>query len=195
MALSVIAYLLIPDTPYWLGLHSLQRWWAYHLPFQYSGFAIFAGILGPCGAWFLNRIGWNYAKTSKQAIQDYGGPLEKLLFRALTREKYVMVTLRSGKVYIGRVTVSLAPQDETAFSLLPIKSGYREAEGRLCLTTHYDEVYERIYETEPEPLAKEMIADFGVVIPVREVVSASLYRDDVHRRYFPHSDEPHILDP
>lgn len=197
LGLSIVAYLLVPITPNWMGLHWLQKWWAYHIPFNYSGFALLAGVLGPFGAWFLNNVPpfkqlWDLAEEGKRAINDYGGPLEKLLYRAMKGEKYVMVTLRSGKVYIGRVAISLAPEDETAFYLLPIKSGYREGDKqRLVITTHYDDVYDRISQAEDQ--AEEMISDFGVVVPVREVVTASLYRRDIHEKYFPHSEEP--IDP
>ncbi len=96
-----------------------------------------------------------------------------------------MITLGSGKVNIGRVVTSLTPEDDRSFELLPIKSGYREHDKhRLEITTHYDEAYQKIFEVEADPF--EVVADFGVVIPVKEVVSATLFRGDIYQKYFPH---------
>ena len=96
-----------------------------------------------------------------------------------------MITLSSGKVYIGRVVTSLAAEDNRSFELLPFKSGYREADNlRLEITTHYDEAYQKIFESEGDPF--EIVADFGVVIPVKEVVSATLFSGDIYQKYFPH---------
>src|SRR5205085_10326397 len=82
----------------------------------------------------------------------------------------------------------------THFLLLPIKSGYRQGEKqRLVLTTHYDEAYTEIQANEPDNYI-EVISDFGVVIPISEVLTASLYREDVHSKYFPHSDRPILLE-
>jgi len=105
-----------------------------------------------------------------------------------------MITLKNGKVYIGRVTISLTPEEDKDFLLLPIKSGYRQGEKqRLVLTTHYDEAYTEIQANEPDNYI-EVISDFGVVIPISEVLTASLYREDVHSKYFPHSDRPILLE-
>ncbi|HEV7396068.1 MAG TPA: hypothetical protein VGN86_06125 [Pyrinomonadaceae bacterium] len=174
-------------------LERLRVWWAYNTPpIPYSGISSFAFGMGIAGCWLLNHLWpftkiWTPANEGKRAILNYGSPLEQLLFRALAENKRVMVTLASGKVYIGRVATSLAPGDETAFYLLQTKSGYRDqATQRVEITTHYDKVYREIARGEAEKTAREMISDFGVVIPVREVVSATLYRGDIHDKYFPH---------
>jgi hypothetical protein len=77
--------------------------------------------------------------------------------------------------------------------LLPIKSGYREGDKQtLVITTHYDEAYGEIEEHEPNYL--DVISDFGVVIPIPEVLTVSLYREDIHYKYFPHADRPILLE-
>src|SRR5258705_2958627 len=179
--------------PYFPTLIKLRTWWAYHTPpIRYSGISSIAFGTGLVACWLLNNVWpftriWNPENEGKRAILNYGSPLEQLLFRALAEKKRVMVTLASGKFYIGRVATSLAPGDETAFYLLQTKSGYRdEATQRVEITTHYDKVYKDIARGETEETAREMISDFGVVIPVREVVSATLYRGDIHDKYFPH---------
>lgn len=127
-------------------------------------------------------------------MRDYGSPLEQLLLKALNEKKYVMVTLSNGKVYIGRVSRSLAPEDDRSFEVLPIKSGYREGEmQRLELTTHYDVTYQKIIEKEDDWL--NIISDFGVVIPVKDVLSATLFRGDIYAKYFPHKVTGATADP
>jgi len=183
-----ISFLLSTLIPYSHILSAIRHWWAYHTPaIQFSGISICALLLGVVAQWALNKLDrtLNDQYEGAMAILEYGSQLEKLLYRALKDEKRVMVTLKNGKVYIGRVTISVAPQEDDYFLLLPIKSGYRESEKqRLVITTHYDEAYENIYDNEPEDYI-DIISDFGVVIPISEVLTAALYREDVHAKYFP----------
>ena len=186
--------ILVFSHPTWIGfsyLLELRKWWAYNTPpFEYSGITTLALIMGAGSPWFLNRFWpfcllWTKEMRGEKATEGYGSPLEQLLLKALKEKKYVMITLSSGKVYIGRVAKGLAPEDDRSFELLPIKSGYREGDKhRLEITTHYDKAYQKIFEDEADPF--EVVADFGVVIPVNEVVSAALFRGDIHHRYFPH---------
>ena len=57
------------------------------------------------------------------------------------------------------------------------------------LTTDYDATYKAIEESEADFV--NIISDFGVAIPIPEVLAASLYRGDVHTKYFLHEDPPH----
>lgn len=191
LGLSFLLSILIPNSNI---LVDMRQWWAYHTPaIEYSGISSFAFLFGATAPlvlnklWPFNRI-WNSQTEGVRAIVKYGSQLEKILYRALFQEKRVMVTLKGGKVYIGRVTISLTPQEDRDFMLLPSKSGYRDEKQRLFLTTDYDQTYKAIEENEEDYLT--VISDFGVVIPIPEVLSASLYREDVHTRYFPHEDPP-----
>ena len=56
------------------------------------------------------------------------------------------------------------------------------------LTTDYDATYKAIQDSEEDFL--EIISDFGVAIPISELLTASLYRGEVHTKYFPHEDPP-----
>ena len=103
--------------------------------------------------------------------------------------KHLMLTLRNGKVYVGRVT-SVAPKEERDLLLLPSKSGFRDDQQRLILTTDYDETYLSIMEAEENYL--DIIAEFGVVIPIPEILTANLYNADVHDKYFTHQRSPGV---
>jgi hypothetical protein len=69
--------------------------------------------------------------------------------------------------------------------MVPVKSGYREKDQTLELTTPYDEAYAKIAANEPDNYL-EIIADFGVAIPVECLLSATLYLPEIHRKYFSH---------
>ncbi|MFN2493053.1 MAG: hypothetical protein ABR501_09235 [Pyrinomonadaceae bacterium] len=189
LAISFFLSILIP---YSSELSEMRRWWAFHTPpVEYSGISSFAFALGLFSTRLLNAIGRRYGfwqKEGERVILTYGSQLEKLLFRSLSQGKRVMVTLKNGKVYIGRVAISLTPQEDDDFLLLPSKSGYRDDKHRLTLTTDYDLTYKAIVDTEENYI--DIISDFGVVVPIPEVVSASLYREDVHIKYFHHEDPP-----
>jgi hypothetical protein len=185
LGISFLGSIVIPHIP---GLAALPHWWAYNTPqIQFSGISSFALFLGVAGQLVLNKVppfSKLWEKAGENAIQEFGSQLEKLLYRSLVEEKRVMVTLKGGKVYIGRVTISITPKEDRDLLLLPSKSGYRDDKHRLMLTTDYDRTYEMIVEGEEDYL--DIIADFGVVIPIPEVLTASLYRADVHAKYFPH---------
>src|SRR6185437_7948140 len=190
LAISFGASIIVPHIP---PLLRLRHWWAYNTPaIRFSGISSFAFALGALApgvfnyVWPFKRI-WTSEKVSRKAIFDYGGPLEQLLYRAIDEQKSVMVSLSGGKVYVGRVVTSLAPQDDSAFYLLQTKSGYRDEKQRVEMTTNYDEVYRQIFLHEKES-ALSIISDFGVVIPVKEIVSATLFREDIHTKYFPHTE-------
>jgi putative flippase GtrA len=176
--------------PYSSGLSSLREWWAYNTPsIQFSGISICAFLLGVGGQFVLNRIWpfrnfWNEQKEGERAVEEHGTQLEKLLFRALIEDKRVLLTLKGGKVYIGRITGSLTPQEDRDLILLPSKSGFRDEKSRVMLTTDYDLTYEMISQSEADYLT--IISDFGVAIPISEVLTASLYREEVHTKYFAH---------
>ncbi|MDX6531417.1 MAG: hypothetical protein QOH41_3707 [Blastocatellia bacterium] len=191
----ILSFLISILMPYSDWLTGLRHWWAYNTPpIPFSGISSFALALGVAGPFVLNRLWpfsriWNSQKEGERAIEKYGSQLEKLLYRALIQEKRVMLTLKNGKVYIGRITISLTPQEDRNLMLLPSKSGYRDAMQRLMLTTDYDQTYKDIEENEPEGYL-DIISDFGVTLPIPEVLSASLFREDVHQRFFEHADPP-----
>lgn len=188
---------------------SLGTWWDKNIGFLHSGVASVAFVIGAAGWWPLNRIGdaWYSAWADKnqrggkrrefvRVIDNYGGPLEQLLLRSMDEETAVMLTLKGGKVYIGRLRAGFVPGKDTAIHLLPSRSGFRDSKQRLDLTTNYRDVYIKIQASEKK--ATDIIGAFGVIIPVDEVVTASLYLPDIHAKYFPHKSEycpdPTLLD-
>lgn len=179
--------------PYNETLTRLRYWWANNTPpIKFFGISSCALLLGVAGHFVLNRLWpfsrlWTEKKEGVRAIKEYGSELEKLLLTSLENRKHVMVTLKTGKVYIGRVANSLSPKEDTHFMLLPSNSGYRDEKHRFRSTIDYDKIYTAIAQAVTE--YKPIIADFGVVIPISEVLSASLYRRHVEV-YFAEDDSP-----
>ena len=117
LGLSFGLSILIVSNPTWFGFRrvlAFRECWAYHTPpFRYSGIATLSLVLGAASPWFLNRFWpfcllWTKEERGEKATQRYGSTLEQLLLKALKEEKYVMITLSSGKVYIGRVVISFS---------------------------------------------------------------------------------------
>jgi hypothetical protein len=193
LGLSFFLSILVPHSTW---LTDLRHWWAYNTPaIQYSGISSCAFLLGALAPLVLNKLWpfsriWNQGKEGRRSLLKYGSQLEKLLYRSMIQEKRVMITLKNGKVYIGRVTISLTPQEDRDLLLLPSKSGYRDDKQRLMITTDYDATYKDIEDSEQDYV--EIISDFGAVVPIPEVLTASLYRADVHTKYFAHEDPPDV---
>lgn len=187
-----LSFLLSIIAPYIPLMMDVRLWWAYHTPsIQFSGISSFALLLGVVGQSALNHLYpfnriWTAQKEGERAIQNHGNELEKLIFRSLVEAKRVMLTLKSGKVYVGRVSKFVGPtvDRERDLILLPSKGGYRDNQHQLVVTTDYDAIYAEIVDTERDYIE---ISEFGVVIPIAEILSASSYRADEHAKNFSYS--------
>lgn len=88
---------------------------------------------------FLNMLLWlRYGRTKRPTAKRiynkltdaFGNPLSQLLRRAADRQKLVMLTLKSRKIYCGRI-LEVPPnieRDDACVELLPSFSGYRDKE-------------------------------------------------------------------
>lgn len=84
----------------------------------------------------------------RRYIRGSGDALEQMLFRALETQEAVSVTLKTNKVYVGRVNTSFNPiRGVESIRLSLEKSGYRDAETlAMTLNVHYDRTHEKIGE-------------------------------------------------
>lgn len=184
IGISILILSVPPFVPCVDALPCLPVWWAKHIPFRYSDISVLTLFLGITTWWPLNRWWFDERTEWARVIRDEGGPLENALYQSLVERKWVMITLKNGKVYIGPVGIGFTPEKDKTIYLVPFRSGYRNpATMWLEITTDYEDVYEKIKQSESD--YENIIADFGVVIPVSEILSASLYRKDIHVNYFP----------
>ena len=83
-------------------------------------------------------------KADHIALLRDGGALEALLYNSLTKQRYIAVTLKSKKVYMGIVNelpvISSSTLSKPSVQITPFLSGFRDAEMKIVWTRDY-EVY------------------------------------------------------
>ena len=129
----------------------LPIWWNRHVRIEYSGVSFLAFLLGATCWWPLNNLWpfkrfWNKEREAERILVEEGSPFEQLLDKAMRRSRSVMITLKSGKVYVGFVASSVIPgSDQKNIQILPTISGYREKDKhRVNFTTYYARAYAEI---------------------------------------------------
>jgi len=132
----------------------------------------------------------------KREIDEYGDELEGMITRAVygtyARPQLYMLTLSTGKVYIGVVASGVDPYlERTHLTLLKFGSGYRTPEQKIEIETTYAEVLDGIGQEESEVPSHIKASDLEVVVPKSEIVQMSKFDPDL-RRYFP--DGPEVIE-
>jgi hypothetical protein len=199
--------LLVKQGPPLTGFSVTHTWWITNISFPYSGTAIIAflvGVLGwiPFNVWSDLWHGgapwpfpdhWRKGRDAavERVILTGRRPLELTLLQSVKTEKHVLLSLTNGKVYIGIIDATFAPDDKT-IRVWPMQSGYRDEKQRLVITTRYDEAYDLMSAVAKH---KAMIKDFRVVISIDTLISATLYSEELHETYFPPEAQPTRLPP
>jgi hypothetical protein len=137
---------------------------------------ILAMLLGPglaglinfgFGNWYRERFLWS------AVLKDEG---ETFLLDAVSLERTIMVSLSSGKIYVGYVLSTLDPTiDRKWLTLLPFMSGHRREDGTVHFTTSYDQVY--------QGMEADFQDDFHLVLPLDKVTSMSFFDPDAYKRF------------
>jgi hypothetical protein len=181
---------------------------------------ILAGLDSLCTAFVMRRdpalqlVDWTqpFARMRLAAvarsIRKSDDSVLRLLWRATIYGTPLMVTLKSGKVYVGKSaeTISDPSVRSQSLKIVPFHSGYRNETHKVELPTDYQRIYEMMQrkpeeEEEPvnlsDPLAVENVdlnckdgtlvevdmQDMGVVILWSEVQSLTLYDDNIYRTF------------
>ena len=162
----------------WTGAsHLLEDRWNQFSPYDNSGTAFLACMLGALSWWPLNLV-LPFQVSKARLYRDLQiNSLERLLYRAATDTAVIQVTMTDGKIYVG--FVAAVPPDPSApdayLQLLPTMSGYRDSDTKqVVFTTFYDEIYAG-GDIDPE--------DFVKVPPLANVESAGPFRADVYLRF------------
>lgn len=151
--------------------------WHSVVPFDHSGKAFGALALGAFLPFVMNRIpGARRHERVRNAIAYFNNEMELLLLRSMDTESNVMLTMNSGKVYVGYLTNLFNPDmDRKYIRILPTMSGYRsERTHEVLFTTSYDAVREHAKDP-GSPLYHLLDKDFEIVLPVAELRSVSLF--------------------
>jgi hypothetical protein len=161
------------------------EWWRVLSPWEYSGTAAGALILGIVIPLIINKF-VPLAAASRSAIQKHGDGLDRLFFQATESASQVVITLATGKVYAGWLdwTPPNPGAADAYVRVLPTMSGTRTTRNRIEWTTFYQEVYLEIGKTTGEA----EIEAFTKVIPISQIVTAGLFDPEAYNRFNP--DQP-----
>lgn len=193
---------------YFLSPHfsSIDFEWHTVVPFEHSGKASLAFLLGVLIWWPLNLF-LDDQKEMDRVIERKEDALELLLRNAMGQNKLVLITVKNGKVYVGYVLSNLNPAFAMeSIGIAPMLSGYREDPTKTaCFTTRYIDAYDKIetevkarVEADPknanasaEDLADlisdeidTLVEDFEIVIPVSEIQSATIFNMEIYNKHF-----------
>lgn len=107
---------------------------------------------------------------------------EQLVLEAFIREIPILVTMSTGKVYIGMILSEPNPSlERKSLKLLPYASGYRSSEGELKITTKYDKFYELdLSGNEYEVTSPD---DFQKVIKAEDICTVGLFDFNLYLRF------------
>lgn len=140
--------------------------------------ALYSLIIGPLCALLLN-----FVTPRRWAARRSVGPLDRLLMRSQEERAPALLTLSTGKVYIGLVQSITDPEFEPpVITILPMFSGYRDDLGRMALTTDYESVYTSL--TAPAGAAPNL-TQFYLVIRADNIVSASQFSPALYAQFHP----------
>lgn len=145
--------------------------------------AMYSLLVGPLCASLLNIF-----TPRKWALQRSLGALNQLLLHAQQREMPVQLTLTTGKVYIGLlVSITDPDREPDVVKILPMFSGYRDARGRLVLTSDYQSVYTNLDAGEADRLhlPPDWLSQFEVTIRADLIVTAALFSPAVYASFNP----------
>jgi len=116
-----------------------------------------------------------------------------LLKQSMSDTRSVLLTVKSGKVYVGNVVTNFNPTyDVKSVKIMPILSGYRDSEDQtVTFTTDYFSLLEEIYEQKPDVSDQDRL-DLGTVIPVDEIRSVGIFSLPAYKKHFSnHPPEQH----
>ena len=174
VARLIVVFLLIPLLPRFVEI------WKSHVPSDYSGTVVLSFLLGCVLPPVINQFYGKEKATQKVAVES-GNLIELLIRESIDKEKFVELSLRSGKSYIGLAFKSdIARHGESDVALLPLRSGYRKEDTHeLEITTDYAPVLWNSLEG----LLNLDYEDFRIVIPMSEIVSARIFDPDVYELF------------
>jgi hypothetical protein len=175
-----------PRFPCQPGGFCLPIWWSTHIPFEHSGISFSAFVLAVTMWKPLNWVRrWSRDVQTAEVVKSQGGALEQFLDTAMQRKKHVMLTLKSGKVYVGRIVSAFEPgQRDQTILVFPTLSGYRDnLKHEVSFTTNYDTVYASIRAEYADSYAL-LLKQFRIVVPISEILAITFFNYDIHDRYF-----------
>ena len=201
--LFIASVLIFHFTPEWPLVNEL---WHLIVPFEYSGRAALACLLGAT-AWVPLNVFYRDSFESYRIIKQRKNPFELLFRTTLGTKQLIAISLKNRKVYVGYVMdVSNPAFALESVAIVPIISGFRDSKDQTVIfTTRYTDAYERIHksvgtrvrqEISNDPTFKGVVEDkvkdeqdkainvFKHTIMVREIDTAFAFKMDIYNQYF-----------
>jgi hypothetical protein len=138
------------------------------------GIGLWSAILAIFLPVFLNAPFFRNARLRLLAGRKNFNEIEEAAVEAFERQTSLLITLNSGKVYVGFPSEFDPNGDEAEWlRIWPIASGYRTRKGKLRLTTSYEEAYTHISSDEGGVLS---LNDFEVLLPLSGIASVQRFK-------------------
>lgn len=155
--------------------------WKSWIPYPFAD-TVALGILVSFVLPFICNFVCTAQKSDKKVAIESGNLIELLLRESIEQGKFVEITLKNRKSYIGSAIDSGAiSHRESDISLIPVASGYRNKDSQeLEITTNYAPV---IAESYPNAESYLDYKDFQIIIPKSEIVSARIFDPDIYRKF------------
>jgi hypothetical protein len=138
------------------------------------GIGLWSAILAIFLPLFLNAPFFRNARLRFLAGRKSFNEIEEAAVEAFERQSSLLITLNSGKVYVGFPSEFDPNGDEAEWiRIWPIASGYRTRKGKLRLTTSYEEAYTQISSDDEGDLS---LNDFEVLLPLSGIASVQRFK-------------------
>jgi len=104
-------------------IKSLHKYWHEWVPF--TGAQMFALFGLPWLGWRLNRR-WPQHDAYSRAVEMSGDTLEIFFEEAMLKSRLILLSLRSGRVYVGKIEETIKPlTGRRHIKIIPFMSGFR----------------------------------------------------------------------
>ena len=158
--------------------------------FRYCVYAL-ALILGVLLSGVVRLIVWAIPPFEKYMTQRAlrHDEFEVLVFKSVNEQHPMLVTLSSGKVYVGWAVKAPHPKSARRFlTLLPLLSGFRApTQQRVEFTTNYWKILDSIENGSDPEICYMRTSDLEVVIPTEQIISAHLFDLAVYDKFQIHN--------
>lgn len=154
--------------------------WKIYVPFDYAGTVVLSALLGVVIPIFCNRF-HSKDEAEKKEVEKSGDLIGLVLLESIGRNKFVELSLKSGKSYIGLVLRSeTTNHGESDVALIPMASGYRDKDTHaLEITTNYAPTINECLR-EDSDISGLLDEDFRVVVPKSDISSARIFYPEVY---------------
>jgi hypothetical protein len=147
--------------------------WGAIIPFDYSGTASVAMLLGISAAGLINYLS-DYDGTAANVAEQSGDYILSLCFKAVQKEKPLTLILSNGRTYTGYVVLSPNLKPESQIALILAAAGHMPKESPL---PNWDAFYLPHWDKDPVKAA-----EFIVTIPTRLIDHAHIATKELDHR-------------